>query len=110
VGTRLYRRAVALAGGEVLHKVLLRLLNENLTIEEADQIKIWGADEAIRVMREIEAGRVIARRDLIDLQLALAPLIPPGSMDKISDLGGDLLWHSELRCSRQKGIYSGPDT
>lgn len=110
VGTRLYRRGVALAGEQVIREVVLGILKTGLTEADSVKVQLWGVDEATRILRKVHAGEIVQRNDLIELQLALAPLIPPGSMDKIGDLGSELLWESGLSCSKQRGTYTGPNT
>lgn len=110
VGTRLYRRGIALAGEKVIRDIVLGILKTEMTPGDDERVKLWGAEEAIRILRDVHTGKVVQKNDLVELQLALAPMIPPGSMDKISDLGAELLWVSELSCSKKKGIYTGPET
>lgn len=110
VGTRLYRQLVALAGELVLRTVVMGLQSETVERDADRAAEMWGADTALRVLRAAHAGEPIAEADVIDLQLALAGLVAPAGLEKISAIGEELLWESELMVSRSKQAFTGPDT
>lgn len=107
VGTRLYRQLVSLGGEKVLRSLVHAL--QPGEAEETGQTKaeMWGAEEAMRILREASLGKAIAEVDLIQLQLAFAAIVAPHSIEKVSTIGDDLLWESELMCSRQPKVFTG---
>lgn len=110
VGTRIYRQLVALAGEKVLHLVVDGMRGERAADEAERAAALWGPDAALRILRAAHAGEPIVDADLVDLQLALAALIAPAGIDRITSLGSDLLWESQLFVSKTKSAFTGPDT
>lgn len=110
IGTRLYRHLVSLGGEKVLRSLVHALQPEGALAGSVSASEMWGADEALRILREAHLGKSIAEADLVQLQLAFAAIVAPASIEKVSSIGDDLLWESELYVSRQRGIFTGDGT
>lgn len=110
VGTRLYRHLVSLGGEKVIRSLVMALQPDEAQADSQTRAEMWGADEAMRIIRDASLGKTVAEADLVQLQLAFAALVAPHSIEKVSDIGRELLWESQLMCSRQPKVFTGPDT
>lgn len=112
VGTRLYRQLVALGGERVLRSLVAALSPAPEAAEAPAELEAtsWGAEEAMRIIRDAHLGKAIAEADLVQLQLAFAAIVAPASVAQVSAIGRELLWESELCCSRQPKVFTGEGT
>lgn len=110
IGTRLYRQLVSLGGEKVLRSLVQALQPEEAQDAAATATEMWGAEEALRILREAHLGKSLAEADLVQLQLAFAAIVAPASIDKVSSVGDELLWESELMVSRQPKVFTGEGT